>query len=1399
VAGGWYFYTYQTSATAAFPDYPKLGLWPDGIYMTDNVFTSSSGTFSNVRIFVLNRSDLESGAALRSVTFDVPSSSEFTLLPSTMRGTPPPAGRENMLVELLNNAAGTLGVRTVHVDWTTPANSTLSGLNTINATPWTELTGSPTARDVVPQLGTTQKLDSSGGRAMVQNQYRNIGGVESLWIPHTVAVGSNQAAVRWYQLNVTGGTIATTPVQQSTYSPDTSYRYIPSLAVNKNGDMAIGYSVSSATMYPAIRYAGRLAGDPLNILTQDETTLVAGTGSQAGFNRWGDYSAMTVDPTDDCTFWYTTEYNEITASSWQTRVGKFRLPSCGQTALVTLNVGGPNPSVVGQTLYFTATVTPTPASIAPSGLISITNGSNLIASGNLDPSGQFTFNTNSLPMGIYNLEAVYGGDANYGSGFSSVYVQVINSNSTPVVGQGGLTCDEAGLIAALSQAGYITFNCPNPTTINVTTPFLSNRTISNTTTLDGSVNNQNITIDGGASTIPFQVNTGVNFTVKGLTIANGKSTGSGGGILSQGSLTVISTTLRSNTTAASGGGGAIYSSGPLTVTNTILKNNNGGNVGGAVYAIGSTTNVSNSTFDTNTALQGGGLFTNSPTTTINSNTFVSNSATGTSAGTQGLGGGLLTLGTTNLANNTFTANTSGFRGGAIWLNAGTLNINNDTIVSNSTSGASNGGGGIRISGGTVNVANTIFANNTIGAGNVGGPNILGTIVSQDYNLIKDTTSATIGGTTTNNITGVDPNLGALANNGGLTQTTLPQAGSPVLDKIPAANCAVTNGVDQRGYVRPALNAPGGLLCDIGAVEDQYNQPNNLIAAAGNNQAVTINQVFGQIVANITDGVGNGVAGLTITFTAPTTPGAPSGTFPGGASVATAVTDNNGNAYAPTFTANGNTGLFTLSVTTDFSSVGPRSAVQPKVTSNPLNLTLQNLAPNATAGQTYAYFLPFVANAANGFSSQVTIQNVGNAPASLIAQYYTPDGGNVTMQSINCMVIAANSSCIANNPFTAGAKGTGVLVSTQPLSVLVQEITPYGSSAYVVSAGTSSELIAPLAINDSLSFNTALTVANVGAAAAKISVTFYDQNGNLLPAATQNLTLAAHSSQTFEQNAANSQLPQGFYGWAQISGVNVAQTSETDRAQLVAQVLETRADIKFAALANAQVANQAQLYAPAIFNRTFGAFVTGANIVNPNNNPVQVSITYYDNTGKAYATSPFMLGVHAVSAIYQGASFTQGLPNGGLPQGFYGSASVTSSGGNIVMVVNEAGTQTKNGAAQSGTYAAVVAGNSGSKMGLPIVANAGQGYTTGLTILNTGDLAESGSISYYNPDGSAVAGVAPQSFTVAAHASVPMYQGAAGLLPAGFYGQAVITSSDNSLLVTTNAQSDNLFFTYTMPN
>jgi len=185
----------------------------------------------------------------------------------------------------------------------------------------------------VPELqGNT--LDTLTYRAMMQNQYTNIGGAESLWNSHTVAgASSSQAVVRWYQVPVTGGTIGSA-LQASTYNPDSRNRFMPSMAVDRDGNMAIGYSVSDATMNPAIRYSGRLAGDPANTLPQTETSLIEGTGGQVHTftdgtldHRWGDYSAMTLDP-DGCTFWYTNEYYVTNGKDDHTRIGSFRFPQC---------------------------------------------------------------------------------------------------------------------------------------------------------------------------------------------------------------------------------------------------------------------------------------------------------------------------------------------------------------------------------------------------------------------------------------------------------------------------------------------------------------------------------------------------------------------------------------------------------------------------------------------------------------------------------------------------------------------------------------------------------------------------------------------------------------------------------------------------------------------------------------------------------------------------------------------------------------------------------------------------------------------------------------------------------------------------------------------------------------
>jgi len=318
VSGGWWLYT-LTADTASLNDYPKLGIWSDGIYMSANMFKRGR-TYSGAKVWALNRSDLISGAALRSVAFQL-GNSYFSLLPANFKGTTPPANTpEYFMSDYGSNTSVKLWK--FKVNWTTPSSSTLTGPTSISVASFTR-----PASNSVPQLGSTEKLDTLGDRLLTWLQYRNISGVESLWVSRSVVSGSTDA-IRWMEIRGMSGTPAV--FQQGTYAPDTTtYRWMPSLAVNKFGDMAVGYSASSSTIYPAIRYAGRLSTDAPGTLGQSEQTLIAGTGAQSGgYNRWGDYASMSVDPVDDCTFWFTTEYYAATGNNWQTRIGSFKFPNC---------------------------------------------------------------------------------------------------------------------------------------------------------------------------------------------------------------------------------------------------------------------------------------------------------------------------------------------------------------------------------------------------------------------------------------------------------------------------------------------------------------------------------------------------------------------------------------------------------------------------------------------------------------------------------------------------------------------------------------------------------------------------------------------------------------------------------------------------------------------------------------------------------------------------------------------------------------------------------------------------------------------------------------------------------------------------------------------------------------
>ena len=177
----------------------------------------------------------------------------------------------------------------------------------------------------ISQPGTNRKLDALSSRLMYRLQYRNFGTYSTLVTNHTVDVGSNQGGVRWYELRNSGSSWSI--YQEGTYAPDANNRWMGSIAMDGYGNIALGYSISSSTIYPSIRFVGRYKDDLLDQMTVSEQSVIAGSGYQSGiYGRWGDYSMMSVDPNDDATFWYTTEYIQTSGTAnWQTRIASFTL------------------------------------------------------------------------------------------------------------------------------------------------------------------------------------------------------------------------------------------------------------------------------------------------------------------------------------------------------------------------------------------------------------------------------------------------------------------------------------------------------------------------------------------------------------------------------------------------------------------------------------------------------------------------------------------------------------------------------------------------------------------------------------------------------------------------------------------------------------------------------------------------------------------------------------------------------------------------------------------------------------------------------------------------------------------------------------------------------------------
>ncbi len=257
------------------------------------------------------------------------------LMPSDVDGsTLPPAGSPNFFYTMKDSgahggSADRLEIFAFAVNWVTPANTTFTLIHTLNVTPFTYTACGFFNFNCVRQPDTTQRLDTVSEWPMFRFPYRNFGTHQSLVGTFTVGGGTGNvgAALRWFELRRTG--TAWTLYQEGTFDPNDGHdRFMGSIAMDKRGNIALGYSVSSPTQFPSIRYTTRLATDPLGTM-RPEQTLQEGSGSQTGNNRWGDYSALSVDPSNDCTFWYTNQYYPATTNStWKTRIGAFTLPTC---------------------------------------------------------------------------------------------------------------------------------------------------------------------------------------------------------------------------------------------------------------------------------------------------------------------------------------------------------------------------------------------------------------------------------------------------------------------------------------------------------------------------------------------------------------------------------------------------------------------------------------------------------------------------------------------------------------------------------------------------------------------------------------------------------------------------------------------------------------------------------------------------------------------------------------------------------------------------------------------------------------------------------------------------------------------------------------------------------------
>ena len=398
---------YAFSYSDGFPDYPKMGVWPDAYYTTFNMFNNAGTAYLYAKVCAYDRAKMLTGAAATQQCFNT-TSSFGGLLPADLDGSrQPPAGAPNYVVGL-GTTTTTLAYWKFHVDWTTPASSTFTGPTTLTVPSYTEACGA--SGTCIPQSG-GGSLDSLSDRLMFRLAYRNqANGTQSLVVNHSVTAGT-AVGVRWYELRADSANNLSV-FQSGTYAPDTTYRWMGSAAMDQAGNIALGFSGSSSALKPSLRYTGRLAGDAAGTMTQGENIMITGAGAQgSSLTRWGDYSMLGVDPSDDCTFWFTSEYIPANGTfNWKTRIGSFKLPGCGvvgndfgmsaSPATVAVAAGGSGTTTVGTTLTSgTAETVTFSASGLPAGASASFSPASVTAGG----SSTLTLNAGTAAAGSYTV------------------------------------------------------------------------------------------------------------------------------------------------------------------------------------------------------------------------------------------------------------------------------------------------------------------------------------------------------------------------------------------------------------------------------------------------------------------------------------------------------------------------------------------------------------------------------------------------------------------------------------------------------------------------------------------------------------------------------------------------------------------------------------------------------------------------------------------------------------------------------------------------------------------------------------------------------------------------------------------------------------------------------------